>query len=115
MQGYRSDLTPVPLRIAAVSFVVDEVLGGMDAAVGELRAGHLEKAFLVDKLKPYKDSPVILENEAYYLWRNSAQGVFGTKNGRGNLINAVLAQLNQVSSDERSASWSNDRKHAWLW
>jgi len=104
MQGYRSDLTPVPLRMAAVSFVVDEVLGGMDAAVAELRAGHLEKAVLVDKLRPYKDSPVILENEAYYLWHNSAQGVFGTKNGRCNLINAVLAQVNQVSSDERSAS-----------
>ena len=92
--------------MAAVSFVVDEVLGGMDAAVAELRAGHLEKAFLVDKLRPYKDSPVILENEAYYLWHNSAQGVFGTKNGRGNLINAVLAQVNQVSSDELESTSS---------
>ena len=65
MQGHRSDLNPVPLRIAAVSFVVDELLGGMAA---ELRAGHLTKAFVVDKLKPYKDNPFMLENEACYLW-----------------------------------------------
>jgi len=47
--------------MAAVSFVVDGVLGGMDAAVAELRAGHLEKEFLVEKLKPWRNSPVILE------------------------------------------------------
>ena len=106
MQGYRSDLTPFAVRMAAVSFVVDEVLGGMDAAVAELRAGHLEKAFLVEKLKPWRNSPVILENDAYILWHNSAQAAFGTRNGRSNLIDAVLAQVNQFSSPELESTSS---------
>ena len=103
LQGHRSDLNPAPLRLAAVSFVVDEVLGGIDSAVAELRAGKLTKAFLIDKLKPYKDDPVMLENEAYFLWSNSDLGVFGTKNGRSDLIKAVLAQVNQIRSNELEA------------
>ena len=58
---------------------MDEVLGGIDAAVAELRAGHLTKAFLIDKLKPYKDDPVMLENEAYFLWNNSETECSGLK------------------------------------
>ena len=96
LQGHRSDLNPAPLRLAAVSWVVDEVLGGIDSAVAELRAGELTKTFLIVKLKPYKDDPVMPENEAYFLWSNSDLGVFGTKNGRSDLIKAVLAQVNQI-------------------
>jgi hypothetical protein len=75
----------------------------MDAAVAELRAGQLTKAFLIDKLKPYKDDPVMLEDEAYFLWKNSDDGVFGIKNSRSDLIKAVLAQVTQVRSDELEA------------
>jgi hypothetical protein len=62
----------------------------MDAAVDKFRSGRLDKSFLVQVLPPLRDTPVILENEAYFLWRKSAQTAFGTVNGKGNLINAVL-------------------------
>jgi hypothetical protein len=45
----------------------------------------------------------MLENEAYFLWSNSDLGVFGTKNGRSDLIKAVLAQVNQIRSNDLEA------------
>ena len=44
----------------------------------------------------------MLENEAYFL-RNTDDGVFGTKNGRSDLIKAVLAQVSHVMSYELEA------------
>ena len=97
MQGSRSDLNSASVRSAAVSYVIEECLGGLQAAAADLlHSGKLIKPFVADKLRSQRGIPVILDNEAYFLWHDSELAAFGGKNGRNNLITAVLAHVEKT-------------------